>query len=203
MKAMKMKLFAAAVVSGAALLAMPGMASAEQTSVTGAGALSTNARQDFTVIIPRFLQFRVGAAAGAISIVTCDMTAFSAVLGNSVAQACTDGNLGGGQSTVSVRSNGGPVGITVSTLGTLLSGANTMPYSEIITTSSDPANLPAPILPSGGTSGSVAVAATAGPVTDRSAIYTYTYANTAFYAAGTYGGVNVQNGRATYTASMP
>jgi hypothetical protein len=186
-----------------AMFAIPGVANAEVTSVTGAGTISTTARQDFQVIIPRFLQFRVGAAAAAISLVNCDMSAVAGAMGNAVAQTCAGGDAGAGVSNVSVVSNAGQITLTATTIGQLLSGALTMPYSEITTTTSS-ANVPAPALPAlGGVSPTVNVVMNAAPITNRQATWTYGYANTAVYAAGTYGGVNVQNGRATYTASSP
>lgn len=186
-----------------ATLALPGVAMAEATSVTGAGTISTTARQDFQVIIPRFLQFRVGATAGTISLVNCDMSALAGVLGSGTAQACLGGDAGAGVSNVSVVSNAGQITLSATTIGQLQSGANNMPFSEITTTTSS-ANVPAPTLPAlGGVSATVNVVMNAAPVTNRQATWTYGFANTSVYASGTYGGVNVQNGRATYTASSP
>jgi hypothetical protein len=191
-------------VAVGSVFASPGLAMAEVTSATGpVGTLSTTARQDFQVIIPRFLQFRVGATAGTISLVDCDMTANAAVLGNAVNQACAGGDAGAGVSNVSVISNAGQITLTATTLGQLQSGANNMPFSEIVTNTSS-AFVPAPTLPAmGGVSPTVNVAMNAAPITNRQATWTYGYANTTVYAPGTYGGVNVQNGRATYTASSP
>jgi hypothetical protein len=191
-------------VAVGSVLAAPGAAMAELTVVTGAvGTLSTTARQDFQVIIPRFLQFRVGATAGTISLVNCDMTANAAALGNAVNQACLGGDAGAGVSNVSVVSNAGQITLTATTLGQLQSGANNMPFSEITTTTST-ANVPAPVLPAlGGVSPTVDLVMNAAPITNRQALWTYGYANTTVYAPGAYGGVNVQNGRAIYTASSP
>lgn len=152
---------------------------------------------------PRFLRFRVGAAAG-VTLVNCDMSAQSPALGNGTDLACAGGDAGPGVSTVQVKSNSGQVSITVTTTGSLQeAGGNTMPYSEIKSATSD-GNLPVPVLPaSGGTSPAVNVALNAGSITDRTASWTYTYDNSAVYAAGTYGGVNVRRGRVTYTASSP
>jgi hypothetical protein len=200
------KMTAAALVVGATALTAPSFVAAEETSITAAaGTLTRAARHDFTVVIPRFLSFRVGAAAAAISEVTCSPTA--AVLGDATVVACAGGDAAGGVSNVRVRSNAGQITINVATLGALSNGVDTLPYSEIRTASSS-AQLPAPAaagLPSGATSGNVNVALSAGAVTDRAATWTYTYANTAIYAPGTYGsnGTGGNNGRATYTASSP
>lgn len=202
MKAANLKKLILTAAVGATF-ALPGTSMAEVTSVTGAGTISTTARHDFQVIIPRFLQFRVGATAGTISLVNCDMSAVAGILGNGTGQACAGGDAGAGVSNVAVVSNAGQITLTATTLGQLQSGANNMPYSEITTTTSS-ANVPAPVLPSlGGVSPTVNVVMNAAPVTNRTATWTYGYANTAVYASGTYGGVAVQNGRATYTASSP
>ena len=42
-----------------------------------------------------------------------------------------------------------------------------------------------------------------GKVVNQDAKWTYTYKNQNIVPPGTYGGVNVNNGRVTYTASMP
>jgi hypothetical protein len=38
---------------------------------------------------------------------------------------------------------------------------------------------------------------------NQTATWTYSFANTAVLEAGTYGGVNTNNSRVTYTASLP
>ena len=203
MKQFKLKslVLATAVV---AVFAAANEARAELTSVTGAaGTITTTARHDFQVVIPRFLQFRVGATGGTVSLVTCDLSLLGASLGDGTAQTCAGGDAGAGVSNVSVRSNAGQISLTATTAGALLSGANTLPFSEITTTTSS-ANIPAPVLPAlGGVSPAVSVVMNAAPITNRLATWTYGYANSAVYAPGTYGGVNVGNGRATYTASSP
>lgn len=154
------------------------------------------------IVYPRFLRFRVGAPA-AVSLVDCDLSTQATVLGNGTDLACAGGDAGGGVSNVSVKSNAGQVNVRVTTAGALLSGPNTLPFSEIKAASSS-GTLPAPVLPAaGGTSANVAVLLNGGVVTDRSATWTYTFDNSAVYASGTYGGVNVNNGRVTYTASAP
>lgn len=189
--------------SVAAALAMSGEALAESTSVTGGPPLTTNARQDFQVVIPRFLQFRVGVTgAGNFSLVNCDMSANAAVMGDGSDLACAGGDVGGGVSNVAVRSNSGQVSLVATTLGALSNGTDSMPFSEILTGTSS-GNLPAPVLTTGATSPSVNVVLNAGSITDRTATWTYTYNNSTVYAPGTYGGVGVNNGRVTYTASSP
>jgi hypothetical protein len=62
--------------------------------------------------------------------------------------------------------------------------------------------LPAPVL-TNGTSSNVVLTAPATKLIVQDAKWTYSYANTANVPAGTYGGVNVNNSRVVYTATMP
>lgn len=173
------------------------------TTFDNTGPYSTSTPLIHQITYPRFLRFRVGAAGGAVSLVSCNMSAQAASLGTGTDLACAGGNLGGGASIVDVKSNAGQIRLTVTTAGALISGPNTIPYTEIKTISNS-VDLPAPVLPAGGgTSPSVNVVLNAGNVTDRVATWTYTYDNSAVYAAGTYGGVAINGGRVTYTASSP
>jgi hypothetical protein len=181
-----------------AVMAAPFAANAESTFATGAGAQSTQARVDFTITIPRFVSLRVGATAAAISSVTFAPTAAQMEAGGSVTGA--GGDLGGGVVTAIVRGNGGAVTLGASTLGALQSGANTINWSEITTTTSVPALTPPTLV--NGASTSTTVTAAANGVVNQSAAWTYTYANSAVVPAGTYGGINANNGRVTYTASV-
>ena len=188
---------------GAALAATPALA--EQTTVNGAGALSTNARLDFSIVIPRFLSFRVGTTGGTIDQIT--FTVPGANVGDSTPVAGTGGDAGGGSAAnVSVLGNGGQVTITEANN----SGGNGLQhaslaefisYASIATTSSDAANLQRPVLSNAGGNTSTPVL-NAGNVTNRSAVWTYSYANTTIPSAGTYG-TSARGGRVTYTASMP
>lgn len=183
-------------------------ASAESNTATGAGALSSGAKVDIQVVIPRFLQFQVGTAGATVDQITFDMTAAAANVGNSVAQSGTGGNLGAGAVTVNVKANSGQVTITPTNnsagagLGNGTAG-QTIPYSEILTASSAVGTLPAPALSNaGGTA--VTPSLSAGSVTNRTATWTYTYANTTVPNAGTYGsGGSATGGRVTYTATTP
>jgi hypothetical protein len=118
----------------------------------------------------------------------------------------TGGDLTGGVVTASVRGNNGQVTLTATTTGALTNGGTgTIPWSQITTTptaltSATP--LPAPTLPLTGASAAVNAALAAG-ITNQDARWTYRYLNTATPQAGTYGGVNVRNGRVVYTAAMP
>ncbi|HUJ01478.1 MAG TPA: hypothetical protein VLY46_14660, partial [Usitatibacter sp.] len=84
------------------------IATAESTTVTGAGALNATAHLDFSVVIPRFLSFRVGTAGATIDQITFSPSA--AALGNSTPVAGTGGDAAGGSgSNVTVLGNGGQV----------------------------------------------------------------------------------------------
>jgi hypothetical protein len=198
--ALALLLASAAFFSGASRLAH-----AESSVVFGgAGPFSTSARLDFAITVPRFLQFQVGTAGATIDAISFNVAA--ANVGSGSAQAGTGGNLGSGAVSVNIKANAGQVTITPSNnsggagLGNGVAG-QTISYSEILTASSDAANVPAPTLSNaGGTA--VTPALTAGTVTHRSATWTYTYANTTVPNPGTYG-TAANGGRVTYTASTP
>jgi hypothetical protein len=196
-----------AAVMGSAAVCAPSVF-AESSTVTGAGALSTAAKVDIQVVIPRFLQFQVGTAGATVDQITFNMSSAAASVGNSVAQAGTGGNLGAGAVTVNVKANSGQVTITPTNnsagagLGNGTAG-QTIAYTEILTASSAAGTLPAPVLSNaGGTA--VTPTLSAGAVTNRTATWTYTYANTTVPNAGTYGtGGTATGGRVTYTATTP
>ena len=191
-------------------LGIPLVASAESNFTTGAGSpITATAKVDFTIIIPKFVSLQVGAAGVGINLITFDMTAAAASIGNATAQAATagSGDLANGVVTAKVTGNNGQVTLSVAAAagGLVTAGGDTIPFSEITTTTAvntSATALPAPVL-TNGTSAGVLAALTGTKITNQDAKWTYKYANTAVVAAGTYGGVNVQGGRVTYTASMP
>ncbi len=205
------------VVAAAIAATMPMLAQAESATVSAAtGALTTNARLDFRVTIPKVLFLRVGTGGlyGAAANTTVDLIDFTVPAANvgdaSVINATVgSGDLGNGSVTALLRSNAGNVTLTANTVGALGNGAgDTIPWSQIAVAS---ANLAAPAfantlphtvaLPAGGASANFAPAATA-KVTNVGSQWTYTYLNAATVPAGTYGGVGVNNSRVTYTASV-
>jgi hypothetical protein len=182
-----------------AALAAPLGAYAESSFQTGAGALNASARVDFQITSPRFLSLRVGTAGAPIDLVSFDVPA--ANVGDATAIAGTGGDLGAGSVTARVLGNGGNVTLQATTAGALGNGsAGSIDWARITTASSNP-SLPAPVLANGASAG-VAVAAANG-VVNQTATWTYSYANTDVVEAGTYGGVNANNSRVTYTASLP
>ncbi|MDO9439134.1 hypothetical protein [Hydrogenophaga sp.] len=182
-------------------MATPLLASAESQLVTGAG--NAVARLDFRVIVPRVLFLGVGTGAATltnnstIDTVTFDYSTNAAAVGTGAAAGTITGNV----VPVRVVGNNGQVTLTASTSGALTSGADTINWSEITSVSSAAATLPSPVIPNTGASAASNVALSSGTkITDRTANWTFSYANSAVVAPGTYG---TTNGRVTYTAAMP
>jgi hypothetical protein len=187
-------------------------AHAESDINTGAGSpLTASARLDFRITIPKVIYLRVGAGTdladnGTINLI--DFAPAAGALGNGTAVAATagSGDLGTGAVTARVIGNNGTITFTSQTAGALSNGVgDSISYSQIATavaalTSATP--LAHPALADGATT-TQTLAPASGKVVNRDARWTYTYANTNVVAAGTYGGVNTNNGRVTYTASMP
>lgn len=183
-------------------LATPLLASAESQLVVG-GSGSATARLDFRVIVPRVLFLGVGTGAGglatngAIDTVTFDYTTNPAAVGTGAPAGVITGNV----VPVRVIGNNGQVTLAASTLGALTNATgDTIPWSQITATSSLPA-LPSPVIPDTGAGLASDVTLSSGTkVTDRSANWTFSYANDDVVAPGTYG---TTNGRVVYTAAMP
>ena len=170
---------------------------------TDTAPFSVQANLDFQITIPGSLSFQVGSA-GAIDQI--DFAPALANLGNNTDVAGTGGNVGGGVVDVVLFSNVGQITITPSnnSSGNGLDNGqgDHIPYTEIITTSSDDAILPEPALNDAGGI-AVLVPTTAGlgdRVTDLAETWTYTYDNTTVYGEGIYGGSG-KGGRVTYTAA--
>lgn len=193
----------------AAMLAAPLAAHAESSFQTGAGALTANARVDFTITIPKVLFLRVGTGTNNATNATIDLITFTvpaANVGNGTPVAGTGGDLTGGKVTAVVRGNNGNISFSANTAGAMNNGnvTDTINWSEITTTASALTTgtvLAAPTIPNSGAN-SITLAAV-NKVVNQDAQWTYAYANSAVVPAGTYGGVNVNNGRVTYTASLP
>lgn len=200
------------VVAAAAALSLGSTAHAESNFQTGTGALTGTARLDFRITIPKILYIRVGTGTALAANATVDLLDFApgaATIGNGVATAATagSGDLGTGAVTARVIGNNGNVSFTSTTIGSLSDGAGgSIPFSEINVASTvltSATALPHPTLvANGGTSAATTLTAAA-KVVNLDARWTYTYRNTNVVAAGTYGGVNTNNGRVTYTVSLP
>jgi hypothetical protein len=191
-------------------LAIPFAANAESSFQTGAGTLNANARVDFRITIPKVLFLQVGtgtlnAANATVNLIDFNVAAADIGNGTAVTATAGSGDVGAGTVSARVRGNGGNVSLNVSTAGDLSNGAgDSIGWGEITTTAAawtTGTTLPAPTL--------VAGAGTAIPLTavarivNQDARWTYSYDNNTIVPAGTYGGVDVNNGRVTYTASLP
>jgi hypothetical protein len=199
---------------GAVSLVLPLMVFAESNVQTGAGVLAAKAHVDISIVIPQILYLRVGTGSNyTTGVLTANavknLISFAptaAQVGNGVALAGTGGNLGGSAETAAVVSNGGNVTLNATSGGAMLDAAGaSIPYTQIKTAATNgfyPTLLPAPVLQNGA-SANILITAPASKVINADARWTYTYANTRVVPAGTYGGVNVRNGRVVYTATMP
>lgn len=203
-----------------ALLAAPTATAtyAESAFVTGAGTpLTATARLDFIVTIPRVLYLRVGTGADYTSVGTVDLITFAvpaASVGSGVPVTGVGGNLGAGAVTVRVMGNGGPVSLNSTTNGPLHNGvvSEQISWNSISVASAPLATTTAGFANSGiahptfnptGGAGSAVLLTATNKLVLQEGQWTYRYTNTTPVAAGTYGGVNVNNGRVSYTASMP
>ena len=170
--------------------------------------VGAKASLDFRITIPGVLRFQVGSAGtGIINIIDFDPPA--ATLGDNVTTTQGAGGDGSGAGVVTVKlfSNTGQATITEENNGTngMHNGntSETIPYSEIITTSNDPTDFAAPVLSNSATNTSAPTPTSGnGKVTNRSTTWSYAYANTATYPAGIYG-TSANGGRVTYTAATP
>ena len=150
-----------------------------------------------------FLGVGTGAAAAipanntTVDTVTFDYSGNPAALGTGAAANAITGNV----VPVRVIGNNGQITLTANTTGALTNAtADTIAWSEISATSSLAA-LPSPVIPNtGGGAASNVTLSSGTKITDRSANWTFSYANSTVVAPGTYG---TTNGRVTYTAAMP
>jgi hypothetical protein len=201
-------------ILAAAAVAAPLLCNAESNFQTGAGTLTATAHVDFQITIPQFLFLRVGsgtgtAAGGYATLATIDEITWAptAAQVGTGSLAGTGGDLTGGVETAVVVANGGIVTLSSTTTGALSDGAtppDTISFGTITTTASHNTTgttLLAPALADGATT---TISLTpVGKVVQQDAKWAYTYANATSPAAGTYGGINVNNGRVVYTASVP
>ena len=201
---------------GAGALTLPLLAFAESNVQTGAATATpgATAHVDFSIVIPKILYLRVGSGSAyttgaATSLATVDLITFSpaaGTVGNGVPVAGTGGDLSGGVETAAIVSNSGNVTLNATATGALSDGSgDTIPFTQITTATSaltSATQLPAPTL-TNATSSNVVLTAPTSKVIVQDAKWTYSFANATNVPAGTYGGVNVNNGRVTYTATMP
>lgn len=193
----------AAICSSLITLPLPVLAS---DGTDNAAPFTLTRNLNFRINYPRFLRFRVGATGAVINQITFTVPAIQVGLGSPIAG--TGGEAGGGTAaTVQVVANNGQVTITATNnsgglgLGNGVAADPRINYNQISTTTSD-GNLPAPVLSNAGGTSSLPVLTTAPYVTNRTATWTFSYANATVPAPGTYG-TSARGGRVTYTATMP
>ncbi len=200
-------------VLAAAAVAAPMLATAESNFQNGAGALTATAHVDFQITIPKFLFLRVGtgtgtAAGGYATLATIDPITWAptpAQVGTG-SLAGTGGDLATGTETAVVVANNGNVTLSSTTAGAMNDGAagDTISYSTITTTASHNTTGTTLLAPALADAATTTITLTAvGKIVQQDAKWAYTYANATTPPAGTYGGVGVNNGRVTYTASVP
>ena len=206
-----MRLLSKTLLAVALAVGLPMAAHAESTFTTGVGTpITATARVDFQVTVPKILYLRVGTGTAFANNATIDLIDFavpaaSVGSGTPIAATLASGDLGNGSVTARVIGNNGNVTLSSTTLGALGNGSgDTISYGQIATAATvltSVTALPAPALADGATTNTTVPAVA--KIVNRDAQWTYTYLNGAVVAPGTYGGVNANNGRVTYTASMP
>lgn len=196
----------------AAVLTVPALSYAESNFQSGTGALTATGRLDFSITVPKALYIRIGTGATLANNATVDLINFTvpaANIGNGtpVAATAASGDLGNGTVTARVIGNNGAITFGSTTTGPLSNGAgDTISYGKIATTvaaNTSATPLAAPALADGATTNIALTPNVGTKVTNLDARWTYTYLNDTVAAPGTYGGVNTNAGRVTYTASMP
>jgi hypothetical protein len=208
-----MRLFTKTLLTAAVLAGTPMLAQAESTFTTGTGTpITAAARVDFTITVPKILFLQVGTGTAnatnpTINLITFNVPAANVGDSSVIAATAGSGDLTNGTVTAKVLGNNGTVTLTSSTVGALNNGVagDTISYSQIATaaaTLTSATALPAPALADGATT-TLTIAPATGKLVNRDARWTYTYLNNNVAAPGTYGGIGVNNGRVTYTASMP
>ena len=175
-------------LTGVAALGLIAMtpALADSDFQTGNGALTASADLQFRVIVPKFIDFRVGSAGNTVDNVDFTVNVNDIGSGTDVAR---DG--GGNPIAVTLKSNAGNITLGATGPANLSNGTDSIAWTEIKGVSSAGALLPVPAV-----GGSATLTASAG-VIDRTANWTFAYDNTNLVGAGTY------TGTVTYTASAP
>jgi hypothetical protein len=167
-------------------------------------AVSAASSLDFALTLDRFVSLSVGSNGAAVGFnlsslaaPQCSGSPLPVCFGNGTPVAAA----ANGVLPVTVRSNAGAVKLMASVKTPLTSeqGAETIPMSQIKISSSDAANLPAPQVPNSGNGVAVNVAPSdfGGRVTQRSAQWTFSFANTVSPTAGVY------HGKIVFTATLP
>ena len=185
-------------ILGLSFLGFMGTVQAESMLNLGNAAnLSASARLEFRVVVPRLLFLSVGTATAMADNTTVDQIAFNVpqnAVGNAVPVAASSGT-GAYPVTARVVGLGSSVSLTATgSAGGLTDGTKSIPWSQIAASSSG--TLPHPAIGDGGAGVATNLAAIAG-VVDKTATWTFNYANTLPLASGSYAG------QVIYTAALP
>ena len=166
-------------------------------TVAPAPVVFADARLDQRVVVPKVIFLRIGTGTNFANNNVRDLVTFAVTPGNFASGTPIAGTSSAGAIVARVLSNGGDVSFRArGTNGGLnAGGGNRIAWTQIVAASSS-ATLPHPVMGNGVAGPVTTLPATAG-VVDRSATFSFTYANSAPVAAGTY------NGRVTYTAALP
>jgi hypothetical protein len=212
------KLLLVALAMAALVAPILSRAESNITSPAAVGATAT-ARLNFSVVIPSVLYLAVGTNTSMAANATVDALAFTvpaASIGAGTASVVvTGGDQGVGAVTVRVFSNvGGATGnvsLNSTTTGQLKSGTDIIPWTDIAvasaplaatTTGYTNAGITHPTFNNtvGGGAGTLVTLTAASKVVRQEGKWTFSYANTNTYPAGTYGAAG-GNGIVTYTAT--
>jgi hypothetical protein len=192
-----MRKFAKALQAGAAIAvaALPLTTYAESNVTTGGGTISATARVNFSIVIPRFIWLQVGTGTLLAANATIDTISFTpavAVVGNGIPVAATagSGNLGNGTVTARIIGNAGNVTLGATGPANLVSGTNTIPWTQIAIAAAGGATHPT-------INGANATFTAVANVVNVNGTWTYSYLNTLTPASGTY------TGQVLYTATTP
>ena len=180
----------------AAAVTLPLSVHAESNITTGGGAnITATARVNFSVVIPKFVFLQVGtgtfmAANATIDTITFSVPAASVGNGTPVTATAGSGNLGNGGVTVRVIGNNGNMTLGATGPANLVSGTDTMPWTEVATAITGGATHPT-------INGANATFTATNKVVNVNGTWVYSFLNTAPRASGTY------TGQVLYTATTP
>jgi hypothetical protein len=204
----KLKKSIALALVAAAVVATAGTARAESNFLTGVTALTATTHLDFQIQVPKMLYLRVGTGVDRTTVATVDLINFAvpaANVGDASVIAGTGGDLTAGVVTARVIANSGTVTLsTITPNGIKDAAGDSISYGQIamaVTTLTSATAFTPPAMTDNTTTTST-IAPTLN-VVNRDATWKFTYLNSNVVAAGTYGGINTNQSRVTYTAAIP
>ena len=175
-------------------IACPASADLGAAAVSGTGG-STTASLNFSLVVPAYLRLSIGTpTAGTIDTVTFSPTAATAGTGTAVAATYS---TGGTNIPVVVQANGatGGVNLTYSATNTSIGAVGKPAWSEFSVTGTGTIAAATATALSGTANTTVKSLANVSGLVNAGDTWTFSYANSAMHAAGTY------TGTITYTAT--